>query len=181
MKKVIIYGDDDNHILSDTIIKFCSRCGGAFVSNGSGLYETNASPEYLIIVTDNNINTACGEIVVIGGNIPKNCWDISIKSKLVIADSENRCALRILSGVGTTVIGCSMSSRDSVSISCIDDDYRLLCIQRSIPTINGDIIEPCEIKISVSRELPVFPFLAACLVLLCSNGTDSEFNVNWEN
>lgn len=180
MKKVIIYGDDNRHILSDTIIGFCSRNGGAFVSDDSGIYETCASPEYLIIVSRSITNADFNGIAVIGGNIsPESCRSISIKSRLVITDSENQYALRLLKNCGRPVIGCSMSSRDSVSVSCIDDDYRLLCIQRSIPTISGDIIEPCELKIRVSREMPVFPFLAACSVLLCSNSAGLSFN-SWK-
>lgn len=170
MKKIVICGDCGSKVLTRTVIRACSSCGGAFVCDGAKIYETKQNPKFLIVTTYTLTDIRCGSgIMVFGKALCRVRTSISMGTMIPIVDTSNAEALTILKGSGSSVVGCSMSGHDTISVSGIKNfPTKLISLQRSVKTVDGNIIEPHEFSVKLSREIPVYPLLAACSVLLLS-------------
>lgn len=166
LKNIIICGDSRDKKLTDTIISVCKKVGGVFVSDGECIYTTSKNPLFCITCTDRIRMIDADGIIIFGDGYTEPDEKCTIKRAVCITDSSNKAAVRSLNSTESCVIGCSMSERDTLSISCITDEYRLVSLQRNIHTLDGDIIEPCEIKLFSDRDLSPFTVLAVCAVLL---------------
>lgn len=166
MYNIVISGDGDG-LLTKTIVCACMNYGGVLVGDGKNIYETTHPPEFLILRAESESVTDCGGILVLGNDICDVCPVIKNKEIITIADTGCAGQLSFLAGHGGTVIGCSMSERDTVSLSC-SNDSRIVSIRRCITALDGTVIEPCEIAVNGAENIPVYPLLASCCVLaLC--------------
>ena len=166
MKNIIICGDSRDRRLTDAVISACKDMGGVFVNDGESIYSDSESPDICITCTESFKLIDTGGIVIFGNGFAEPDGKCTVKGAVCITDSSNKAALKILAGSECYVIGCSMSGRDTLSISCITDEYMLVSLQRNIRTLDGDIAEPCEIKMAVDGNIPPFTVLAVCAVLL---------------
>lgn len=175
MKKIIICGDCGSRKLTKAIIKACTKTGGAFVCDGARIYETGKNAEYLVVSTCTLTDISCESgIIVFGKALCQVHPDIDIGNMIPVIDTENTDARKLLHKSGKAVVGCSMSGRDTISVSGIMSfPSKLISLQRSVRGTDGEIIEPHEFSVKMSEEMPIFPMLAACSVLLLS-GNNSE-------
>lgn len=81
---------------------------------------------------------------------------------------------RFLQGTGTAAVACGTSPRDTLSLASIDANSALVSLQRCVTTLDGRMIEPGEILVSLLRPRSPHEVLAAVSVLLLSG-------VPWEN
>lgn len=81
-----------------------------------------------------------------------------------IFSSDNSGAIATLSGKSGAAISCGMSLRDTLSTSSLDDEKRMVSLQRAIRTVDGELIEPRDFYISGKGEL--YSRLASSAVLL---------------
>lgn len=168
MKNIIICGDSHDRRLTDTIISSLKNIGGVFVNDGKNIYATSEKPEFSITCTEKFKSIDISGIVIFGNDIIEPDEKCDVKNAVCITDSSNKAALNILKNSECCVIGCSMSGRDTLTISCITDENKLISLQRNIRTLDGDTAEPCEIKIFSSADMPAFTALAVCAVyILC--------------
>lgn len=86
------------------------------------------------------------------------------KNYLAIFSSENHHAIEALNGSGNIAISCGMSAKDTLSTASITDEKRMVSLQRTIRSIDGEIIEPRDFYIKSNYEL--YSSLAASAVLL---------------
>lgn len=86
------------------------------------------------------------------------------KSYLAIFSSENHHAIEALNGSGNIAISCGMSAKDTLSTASITDEKRMVSLQRTIRSIDGEIIEPRDFYIKSKYKL--YASLAASAVLL---------------
>ena len=169
MKNIIICGDHSDRILTKTIVSACANYGGALVLDGTKIFQTSASPDFVIISVNSLSGINCGGIFVTGEALCQLPPEISLGDVIPVVDTDNTDALSFLRGCRNPVVGCSMSGRDTVDLTCVSGSKKLVGIQRSITTLGGNVIEPCEICLYTDTELPVFPMLAAFCVLLLSD------------
>ena len=170
MKKVIICGDCGSRAVTRAVIRACSESGGAFVCDGAKIYETCPDPKFLIITACTLTDISCNDgIIVFGKALCQIRPDIKIGTMIPVVDTSNIDALTLLKGSNACVVGCSMSGHDTISVSGIKDfPSKLISLQRNVRPIDGETIEPHEFTVRLSREIPVYPLLASCSVLLLS-------------
>ncbi len=163
MKSVIILGDDKERLLGKTVIKACESYGGALVHEKGRVYRTVREPVFEVV---DAVSGECNDMraVLVSGSSYRG--ELSSGCFTVIADSGSSRLSQLLMGAECPVIGCSSSDRDTLSLSCRSRGRMLIALRRSILTLTGEIIEPCEIIVYTNEELPLFPVLAACGVLL---------------
>ncbi len=92
-----------------------------------------------------------------------------------ICEDENRTALEISKNNGIATISCGLSSKNSVTLSSMGNEQLFACLQRSIQNQNGEIIDPCEIKIRLSKNYLPFSVMASTAILLLMNIVPYEF------
>lgn len=150
MTDIIICGNDKE--ISSTIKKSLEE----YRDNGT-IYENiliSSMSDFSEVLHNNSIvvisNKFRGEIC--GGNF------------IAIFSSSNNHAVKALNGCGNIAISCGTSPKDTISAASIDNDKRLVSLQRTIRSIHNEIIEPCDFYIK--SDHPLYPALAACAVLL---------------
>ena len=170
MKNIIICGDCGSRILTKAIINACAVNGGAVVSDGNKIYETSENPEFLVISVDKISETDCRSGVIVFGKMQdKINTDIKIGGLIPIIDTSNINALNIVRNSGIAAIGCSMSGHDTISISGLTGfPTKMVSLQRTVKTLDGEVIEPHDFLVRLSEEMPIYPLLASCSVLLLS-------------
>lgn len=170
MKNIIICGDCGSKMLTRSIVRACAVNGGAFVSDNSRIYETSDNPSFLIVSCDNISEIKCKSgIIVFGKMLDRFKSDIKIGNLIPIIDTANVKALNIVKNSKTVAIGCSMSEYATISISALTGfPTKMITLQRTIKTINKEIIEPHDFLVKLSEETAIYPLLASCSVLLLS-------------
>ncbi len=66
---------------------------------------------------------------------------------IIIANGDNHDLVKSLCGCNNTVITCGLSQICTITLSSIEDDGFVVCIQRNINDINGRQIIPQEIPV----------------------------------
>lgn len=69
---------------------------------------------------------------------------------IVVAGANDRWARRLMQGRENAVITCGTGMRDTLTVSSIEPERLMLCLQRTVPTAQGGELEPCEAQVQVS-------------------------------
>ena len=170
MYPIIISGDGNDSILHRIMTGVCRRYGGVLAVGDGRIQQTGTArgsqPQFLV-ATINSLSAAdCEGVLIVDKALCQASPQISVQRVRVVANSQQTDVLRFLQSMGQPVIGCSMSDKDTVTVSERSENGALVCIRRTLITLGGHVIEPCEVPAEVSAEVPVFPLLAACTALL---------------
>lgn len=105
-----------------------------------------------------------GAIILIGGEKSAACCPEGLP---VAVSSSNRSALRILGNRHRHAIICGMYARDTITLSSYDRDCALVALQRTVLSLNGEEIEPREIKVRLKQSMPSadIPLITAAMLL----------------
>lgn len=88
----------------------------------------------------------------------EDCIDVGIlerivmNSKNLIIHADNKSVMNKLNNTNLQVITFGFNPKSTVTISSVTEDCILMCIQRKIQSMSGEIIEPQEIKIDIKRN-----------------------------
>ncbi len=88
------------------------------------------------------------------------------KSRVAVTLASDASVMRRLCGTGCTVVTCGISGDDTLSLSSIGEGTAAVSLQRSIETLAGGQIEPCEIPIKTDLSGDGELVTAASAVLL---------------
>ena len=178
MKKIIVCGDFGEKLLTKTIVNACNNYGGALVCEEGKIAETASEAEFLVLSVNKLTQVSCKGVVVFGDAPFSMSSGLRLEGVTAIADTGSADAMNILSRTGAPVIGCSCSGRDTLTLSCRNGDHTIICLQRSLRTLSGKIIEPCETDAFCPEDIPLYPVLAACCVLMLNDiPTDAGYRL----
>lgn len=88
------------------------------------------------------------------------------KGIVPVLESGNRRAERMVRGILNAALCCGMSGRDTLTLSSIGDMGAVATVQRSITSLSGDIIEPCDIPVTLTKPCDKQDLLFTVAVLL---------------
>lgn len=151
-------------LLSDKENKTNNLIMESFKSENS--YFKNGKDRGVSVVSVNNSVKIQGDkgIVIVTGSINKFKKQEIPSGFLGVCTENDKNALKLFKKNKLSVITCGTGSKNTLSISSITENDMLLCLQRSVKDINGDIVEPCEIKADKTKDL--FCLLATVAVML---------------
>lgn len=163
MQTVIISGRPETAM---AVYSACSRYGGAVLCHNGRVYSTHKRPKYLLVGASELKEPApAGSIVVLDGGKDK----LPLGSCITVIDSGNVSSVSRAADSGAVTVGCSASGRDTLTISgVISEGNALVSLGRRLKSVNGDSIEPCEIRVVTRDIYGCYPTLAASAVLLLS-------------
>ncbi len=92
-----------------------------------------------------------------------------------ICEENNNNALEILRQNKVSAICCGLGSKNSITLSSIGSDYLYTCLQRTIQSNNGKIIEQGEFKIKLNKDYLPFSVMASAATLLLEGIIPNEF------
>ena len=91
-----------------------------------------------------------------------------------VVHSASPSSLALLKNAECPAVVCGMSSRDTVTLSGLQQPSAAVSVQREIVDCMGGVIEAREIPVSLSSPLEGYPLLAACAVLLLTQGEPEQ-------
>ena len=97
-----------------------------------------------------NIKNIKFEIIVMDTNILGNTpivQKIILNAKLLIVNTDLDVNLQCVKNLKLRLISYGLNSKSTVTVSSFEEETALVSLQRSIRTLNDNIIEPQEVKI----------------------------------
>ncbi len=118
----------------------------------------------------NNIKNVKFETLIINNNIKKiqekeEFKKIIANAKYILINSDE-VNLSILNKLNATFITYGFNGKATVTMSSIEDDELILCLQRNIKTLQNKIIEPQEICINMQHNNLIDKYLVICIQLI---------------
>lgn len=83
-----------------------------------------------------------------------------------IAEDNNKAALSNFKKSGNAVITCGINNKNTITISSLNHENALVTLQRSIIDLNGNIVDPAEYKITLSKQYTPFSIMACAITLI---------------
>ncbi len=136
MQPVFIFSSNQEQLKS-----FCQTAFSHNITSQNQFF----SHKTLDIHTSNlPINILAKKAVVVFLDVQDNFTGMQIaKSTVCIVESNNKTAMKILANNKNTAIVCG-GPQDTISFSSIHEKKVAICLQRSIKSVGGKKIEPCE-------------------------------------
>ncbi|MDO4743293.1 MAG: hypothetical protein Q4B04_04585 [bacterium] len=89
-----------------------------------------------------------------------------------VVSSQNTEVLELLRKSGTMAVVCGLSGRDTLTLSSRGQRSSVVALLRSVKTLSGRVIEPCEYPVSMGRNVKDYSLLAFCAVLIVCGQED---------
>lgn len=89
-----------------------------------------------------------------------------------LLSSGNLPAAEFLCRCGICAMTFGMSGKDTLTLSSITRDSAVLCLQRAINDLQGNLWDPVEIPLALSGRYTAFQILCAASVLMLSGQAD---------
>ena len=90
----------------------------------------------------------------------------------VIVDSCEPTQLEAVAQTGLPAITCGLFRQDSITLSSSTPESAVISLQRSITSHGGDICEPQEIPVKLSREADKYLLMAAAAIFLLTGNAE---------
>ena len=140
----IISKENDSNFIKNTLTKNSKTNKFEIVNINKKSIENVKNIKFDILVINENIE-----------NLLKNSKyleDIINKAYYIIINSDIKNNLSLLKNVRTNIITYGFNAKATITISSINDENMLLCIQRSVKDINGKIIDEQEFSIKIEKN-----------------------------
>lgn len=176
MHFIVLYGDRDDGALGKAIFRVLKRVGGALrLSAGRAEGTADPAPRYLIAEyeTPPRLNVERG-VFVFKDKVSCPAPIALPAGFTAVAHSASASSLDLLRHTGCPAVVCGMSARDTVTLSGLQKPSAAVSVQRQIVDLQGGVIEAQEIPVHLSSPLEGYALLAACAVLLLTQGEPQE-------
>ena len=140
----IISKENDSNFIKNTLTRNSKTNKFEIVNINKKSIENVKNIKFDILVINENIE-----------NLLKNSRyleDIINKAYYIIINSDIKNNLSLLKNVRTNIITYGFNAKATITISSINDENMLLCIQRSVKDINGKIIDEQEFSIKIEKN-----------------------------
>lgn len=91
------------------------------------------------------------------------------KTVFGICEEDCATALSVFKNSGVAVISCGLGSKNTVTVSSIGENQMLIAFQRSFINLKGEIIEPREYRINLTKSYNTYSVLAATTALILNS------------
>lgn len=175
MTNIILCGDAGDFSVSHALIPALARYGGVRYLGPEKILDLGDPLKFFLY--------ECAEIprieiksgILIFQNSIRQQSPFSIpKNFLCVLQPKNISAAELLGETGATVVTCGTSTRDTLSIAGLESSGAALSLQRSLPTLDGRLLEPHDFTVSFSEERSPGQILSVCAALLISGIDSSE-------
>ena len=176
MHFVVLYGDRDDLFLGKALACALQKYGGAVrLSAGRAEGAIDPAPEYLIAEYDTPPRLRVERGLFVFKHKVSCTAPVELPAGFTaVAHSGSPSSLALLKHAACPAVVCGMSSRDTVTLSGLQEPSAAVSVQRQIVDCMGGVIEAQEIPVSLSSPLEGYPLLAACAVLLLTRGEPEQ-------
>ncbi len=150
MYKIIIYGKSGSKLIGIKLCNALARHGGVLYFCDGRVKEISVgNPNFVVYETDFLKSLNVNDCIIIFNSCESNHYPNIISSEHIscIVNSQNTSALSQLLNLSLPAIVYGMSSKDSITISSINDTEAVISVQRELTLQSGEKLEPSEFKI----------------------------------
>lgn len=155
------------------IVKILKKYGGNFISDKI-LSENGGKFTIISIYKKTEISLDKGIAVFVEKNIRFKEQKLPI-GIVGICEENDKTALEIFKKSHNAVITCGINNKNTVTLSSISEDTLFATLQRSVYDINGNLLEPCELKIKLTENFSPFSVICSVIILLYHGIIPEEF------
>ena len=173
---MIIVLSDKKTDFEDSFTKILHGCKAAIISDSE---VTEGISPLCVVSRHKTSKITMNKGAVVLGECLWNFKNQHLPSSIIgICSENNLTGLKLLKSNNLPIITCGMGRKNTLTVSSNEKDSALLCLQRSITDINGNTVEPCEIKVLKKSPYNCYSLLAATAVMLIYGIKDSP-NFIW--
>ena len=146
--------EDSPGQLSRILEGFCTDCGESLIlTRGDSARALGRSYDFIVVYSEMAVAER---------------WDGASRCNVLLVPGKYaaRAAEAITSGC---IVSFGMSTRDTITLSSVDDGRPVLAIQRELVTLGGEVLERQEIPIRLQHPVPADTLMAAAGVMLILN------------
>lgn len=168
---IILFGSKNETAIGEVLFRALSKYGGVQQLFGKKLYKApqDCVPKFLVYELDYTPKIEINKGIFIFKNKLDMLDKVTIPNNFIsIVGSDNTVALSHLMKKANPALCCGMSPRDTLSISSHDFGSAVISLQRAISSLDGKIVEPHDVTITLTQSVEQYPLLAAIGVLLLS-------------
>ena len=174
MTNIILCGKANDTSISCTLLPSLSKYGGVQYYGSDRITLLGEDKmKFLVYDCEKLPQIELDSGIILFKNSFNASEQIKIPSRfLCILEMKNVHAAELLNSTGTAAITCGMNSKDTLSVAGLDETSATLSLQRSVMTVDGNILEPHDFTVRLMSKLSPNRILAVCAVLLIC-GIDS--------
>lgn len=172
MHLIVLYGDRDDGQLGKALYRSLSRNGGALRLSAERIEGTaDPAPEFIITESDTPPRLQAERGVFVFKNKVSCPLPVEIPTGFTaVAHSASAASLDLLKHTRCPAVVCGMASRDTVTLSGLQEPSAAVSVQRRVVDLQGGVIEAREIPVRLTEPVEGYPLLAVCTVLLLTKG-----------
>ncbi len=88
-----------------------------------------------------------------------------------VFSGQNQAAARFIGKSGLVPLDCGLSLRDTLTLSSLTEGSAMVSLQRPIVGLDGRMVEPVDLPLTLTRSWEPFHLLCCAGVLLLAGGT----------
>ena len=117
------------------------------------LFKEKSETDNIFYLNERNINNVKNikfETVLIGKKIANNkeqIREIAQKAKYLVLNTDEKENIKIFENVNVNLITYGFNLKSTVTISSIEEEFVMVCLQRGIISSKGENIDPQEIEL----------------------------------
>lgn len=155
------------------ILSILQNCGASFIS-AKKIDITSTNFFVFTIYKKTELSLEKGMAVFLENSVKFYEQKLPI-GVIGVCEEDNRCAYKILKKNHNAVITCGINSKNSITFSSISQNGCLVTLQRAFCDLYGNLVEPCEFKINLTKKYMPFSIMIAATILLYHGITPYEF------
>lgn len=174
MRRFILYGNDNGKLANKLSGFLKERMEFSFYCKGK-IKDYGKNPKVEILDLEELEKLDCGRSII-ALKRKANLHKVKFLSPetMVIVHSENRKQLESISRFQTNVITIGLSPKDTITFSSRGEEQSVVALQRTLTTLEGNVLDPMEIPCRHTRGWDDFSILYFTAVLLLLNLPDWE-------
>lgn len=172
MIPICIFGNDDDDILGNMIKTALSPYGEAVYCKGENQVSAGKQRNcdfYITEWTKLPVSFESAGIAVFKKSFLSKHQLQLPAGWIVVMGSHDEKLKEYFCKTGQMVITCGTNATDTFSIASLNENQTAVSLQRTLKTLNGSILEPCEITMHLTQPYNPHKVLPVAAVLLLAD------------
>lgn len=167
--KIVFIGNSEGFDLAEVLKEKLCECGNCVTTDIGNQTQT-------ITIEDTKTNEF-NEVVVFRSDFNNlKAFDICTNAVCVV-NSCSKNNIEYICKSGMNAVTCGLSDKDTFTISGISEEQAAVSLQRTLKTVSGKTIQPCEYVFNLTKPLPRYDIMDLAAVLVLSNNDDILQNI----
>lgn len=171
---VLLCGDPSDTSIAEALLPSLAVCGGLCYSGRNQVADYGTFARFFLYESTEIPKISMEKGILVFKNKLAGTTPAEVPEHFVcVIDSGNASAAQLLCGSKAAVITCGTGPTDTLSLAGLDAVSACVSLQRNLVTLDGNILEPHDFSVKLSRGKTPEQILAVSAVLLLS-GENSE-------